>query len=137
MSIAEPRRAIANEEVHIWRAVFGAGSLAQEEELDEQERRRATQFHFAKDRIFYIQAHSMVRKVLSAYTGLAPHRIDYEFGPHGKPSLTEGSIRFNLSHSAGVAALAVTRNREIGLDVEQMRSDVEFLQIAQRFFSAR
>ena len=46
-------------------------------------------------------------------------------------------IRFNLSHSHGVALYAVTRGREVGIDLEYIRSDLEVEQIAERFFSRR
>ena len=47
------------------------------------------------------------------------------------------AIRFNMSHSHGVALYAVTRDREVGIDVEFIRRDLEVEQIAERFFSPR
>ena len=47
------------------------------------------------------------------------------------------AIRFNLSHSHGTALYAVTRGREIGVDLEFIRCDLEAEQIAERFFSHR
>ena len=43
---------------------------------------------------------------------------------------------FNVSHSGGIALLAFVRGREIGIDVEQVRSDFDLEAIARRFFSA-
>jgi len=45
-------------------------------------------------------------------------------------------VTFNLSHSGGIAMLAFTRRREIGIDVEQVRRDFDVEAIANRFFSA-
>ena len=45
------------------------------------------------------------------------------------------AIRFNLSHSHGKALYAVSRGREIGVDLEFIRGDLEAEQIAERFFS--
>ena len=45
------------------------------------------------------------------------------------------AIRFNLSHSHGMALYAVTRGREVGVDLEFIRCDLEAEQIAERFFS--
>ena len=45
-------------------------------------------------------------------------------------------LRFNLSHSQGLALYAVTRGREIGVDLECIRPISDAEQIAERFFSA-
>ncbi len=42
-----------------------------------------------------------------------------------------------MSHSHGVALYAVTRDREVGIDLEFIRRDLEVEQIAERFFSRR
>ena len=44
---------------------------------------------------------------------------DYHLNEYGKP--LSDSIKFNVSHSKGLIALAITSNREIGLDIEQVR----------------
>ena len=40
-----------------------------------------------------------------------------------------------MSHSGGIALYAFARRREIGVDVEQIRSDFDIEPIARRFFS--
>jgi 4'-phosphopantetheinyl transferase len=64
----------------------------------------------------------------------------FAYGPKGKPDLAPGSavggIRFNVAHAGGLALVAVTRGREVGVDLEQVR-DVDVEGIAERFFSAR
>jgi 4'-phosphopantetheinyl transferase len=45
-------------------------------------------------------------------------------------------LRFNLTHSRGAVALAVSGGREVGIDIEERRRVVEYLQLAERFFSA-
>jgi 4'-phosphopantetheinyl transferase len=56
---------------------------------------------------------------------------------HGKPSLANAAadIRFSVSHSGGLALLAVARGREVGVDLEAIREDVETDKLAERFFS--
>ena len=44
-------------------------------------------------------------------------------------------LHFNLSHSEGLALIAVTRNSQLGVDLERVRSNVEIDAIARRFFS--
>ncbi len=49
----------------------------------------------------------------------------------------EGGIRFNLSHSEGVGLVALTRQTEIGVDVERVRALPEADELVKRFFSRR
>jgi 4'-phosphopantetheinyl transferase len=49
--------------------------------------------------------------------------------------LDGSSLRFNASHSADLALFAFTRNRNIGVDLERIRSDLALREIAGRFFS--
>jgi 4'-phosphopantetheinyl transferase len=46
-------------------------------------------------------------------------------------------MSFNVSHSHGCAAFAIARGREVGIDLEWIRADIEVGQIAKRFFSER
>lgn len=46
-------------------------------------------------------------------------------------------INFNLSHSRGFMLLAVTRGREVGVDIELIDRDFATAEVAERFFSRR
>src|SRR4051794_23183005 len=84
---------------------------------------------------------SALRVVLSRYLRILPDALAFVYGEKGKPSLAQEQndldIRFNVSHSGGLGLLAVTCNREIGVDLETRHEVVEYMSIAQRFFSAR
>jgi 4'-phosphopantetheinyl transferase len=133
---------IAPREVHVWRI-----ALIQPEEVVQRYRKfmaadeieRADRFYFAKDRNRFTVARGALRQLLGAYLKLGPEAVSFNYGPQGKPSLavTQSAygIRFNLSHSGEIALLAVSRNRELGVDVEQMRADFASGEIATRFFS--
>src|SRR5262249_38196538 len=58
----------------------------------------------------------------------------------GKPALAgqgRAGLRFNVAHSEGWALIAVTRGREVGVDLERLRAEVATPEIAARFFSPR
>jgi Phosphopantetheinyl transferase len=56
---------------------------------------------------------------------------------YGKPAVDGDTvIRFNLSHSGDLALCAITGEREIGVDIEQIRPDLDWESLARRFFSA-
>jgi 4'-phosphopantetheinyl transferase len=102
---------------------------------------RAEQFYFERDREHFIAARGVLRAILGGYLNRAPESLSFCYSSHGKPALAgetdDDAIRFNVSHSHGVALFAVTRGREVGIDVEHIRSDLEVAEIAERFFSQR
>ena len=70
-----------------------------------------------------------------------PQYLRFTYGPRGKPALATDmgavSLRFNVSHSHGLALYAMTRGRELGVDVERIRPEIVQEQVAERFFSPR
>jgi 4'-phosphopantetheinyl transferase len=134
---------LTNDEVHVWRFALDLEEellLRLRETLSEEEQRRADRFHFEKDRRHFLAGRGGLRHLLGVYLECRPHEVRFAYGNSGKPRLMhENSIadlRFNLTHSHGLALLAVTRGREVGVDVERVRDmerDGELL--AERFFS--
>ena len=135
---------LAGDEAHVWRACLEVPPATIDcflQTLSTDERARADRFYFQSDREHFIAAHGMLRAILGRYVNRAPGGLSFCYGSHGKPALIGESggsaIRFNLSHSQGVAMYAIARSREVGVDVEFIRSELDFEQIAERFFSHR
>jgi len=131
------------DEVHVWLAGLDHAAIGLDACagcLSPTERERAARFKFAQDRKRYLISHAALRSILGVYLGMDPALIAFAAGPAGKPklapSLAGREIEFNLSHSGEVALVAVSRGKEIGIDVERIREDFEFEPIAQRFFTA-
>jgi 4'-phosphopantetheinyl transferase len=108
--------------------------------LSSVEIRRAERFHLERDRSSFIISHGVLRQLLGRYLGLKPEDIEYQTGPHGKPSLSPvcggSSLQFNMSHTYGMAVFALTRSGRIGVDVERMdRNITDRDEIAAGFFS--
>lgn len=132
------------DDVHVWRATLDetpSGIDTFLHTLAADERTRAELFYFPRDRERFIVARGVLRAILGLYSNSAPECLSFRYSSHGKPSLALESggtaIRFNISHSHGVALYAVTRAREVGIDIEFLRSDLEGERIAERFFSQR
>ncbi|HEX8891390.1 MAG TPA: 4'-phosphopantetheinyl transferase superfamily protein [Pyrinomonadaceae bacterium] len=132
------------ETVHVWHArldQFADQATRMWHLLSADEREWAERFHFPQDREHFITARALLRILLGRYLDVPPQQLSFSYSPYGKPALAgEGerdSLRFNVSHSDGVALYAVTRGREIGVDVERVRHDVVGESIAEHFFSAR
>jgi 4'-phosphopantetheinyl transferase len=78
-----------------------------------------------------------LRAVLGACLGEQPRRLTLlEEG--GKPRLADAPGReldFSLSHSGGLALLAVARRLRVGIDLERLRAARFLEEVAERFFS--
>jgi 4'-phosphopantetheinyl transferase len=107
--------------------------------LNDTERERAERFVFEPHRRRYVSAHAHLRQVLGRCTGVPPASLRFASAPNGKPHLVEEDeptrVRFNLSHSGERALIAVTLDREVGVDVEAERSFDDLMEVARRFFS--
>jgi 4'-phosphopantetheinyl transferase len=135
---------LGSNEVHVWRASLDEPPPQIDSflhTLAADERTRAQRFYFQTDRERFITAHGVLRAILGLYLNREPKCLSFCYSSHGKPALAweygGDAIRFNMSHSQGVALYAVTRGREIGIDLEFIRCDLEVEQIAERFFSPR
>jgi 4'-phosphopantetheinyl transferase len=133
---------LGSDEVHVWRASLDEPASQIDSflhTLAADERARAERFYFQRDRERFITAHGVLRAILGLYLNRAPECLAFRYGSHGKPALAwehaGDTLRFNMSHSNGVSLYAITRGREIGVDLELIRCDLEVEQIAERFFS--
>lgn len=123
-------------EVHIWCAPLDVSSSHTDVlwVLSPDECERAERFYFEDDRKRFVAARVFLRHTLSLYLHCDPASLRFSYGTHGKPHL-ECDLRFNLSHSGGLAVVAVALGREIGIDIEKLRNGFSFNELAQRFFS--
>jgi 4'-phosphopantetheinyl transferase len=81
-----------------------------------------------------VPADQALRRVLALYLGEAPEAIELARGEHGKPRLAAEPERlaFNLSHSGELALVAVSRGREVGVDVEREKPARDLVALAER-----
>lgn len=107
--------------------------------LHVEETARAHRFHFARDRDRFIVGRAALRLILARYASCLPEQITLGYGERGKPYLLGQSpdqdLRFNLAHAAGMAIYAVSRGREVGVDIEAVRPLPDAAAIAERFFA--
>ncbi len=107
--------------------------------LDDSERARSCRFHFDRDRLSYTAAHALARGLLSAWAGGEPSAWQFAAGPHGKPEVlapvTAPRLRVNLSHTRGLAAVVVTEEHDVGIDVEWLDRRPASGDLARRFFA--
>lgn len=135
---------LGNQDVHVWRAALDAPTEYVQQMvkiLSADEQQRANRFYFDRDRQRFIIGRGLLRTILGRYLGLEPSRVQFCYEPRGKPVLADidnkDRLRFNLSHSQGLAVYAIACDREIGIDLEQIRPFPNAEDIAKRFFSVR
>jgi len=125
--------------VHIWlwRTDFEESLCAEfAHMLTPSERTTAARFRFPHDRARALISRAGLRLLLGGYLGLAPESIAFSTTAAGKPHLAGTSaVAFNLSHSGDYAAAVISRGREVGIDIEQIRSGADWRAIAARFFT--
>ena len=152
--------ALANHEVHVWFTRPERAIAALTERylalLSSDERDRHGRFYFDKDRHHYLVAHALVRTTLSQYADVDPAAWTFRNGPHGRPEIAgpfdgaqgrpvdgaqgaseaaAAALRFNLTHTNGMVAVAVARGVDVGIDVEGFRMRDTGIDIARRFFA--
>ncbi|MFZ0733006.1 MAG: 4'-phosphopantetheinyl transferase superfamily protein [Candidatus Sulfotelmatobacter sp.] len=106
--------------------------------LSNEEREKASRYRVERPRTDYILTRGTLRSLLSKYLRITPQDISFRYTQYGKPFLAnECDLAFNVSHCEGLALLAFTRKRDIGVDVEKFRPQTDAWKLAERFFSLR
>lgn len=106
--------------------------------LNDEERARASAFRSVADRARYMTGRASLKRLLGHYLDVAPHEIVLETNPFGKPGLTgtfAERIQFNVSRSVEMLLFAFASS-DVGVDVEEVRTDLAYRDMAKRFFSA-
>jgi 4'-phosphopantetheinyl transferase len=131
------------DEIHVWHAGLDREEKVfdrLESTLSQEEKARADRFHFVNDRNRFVVARGLLRELLGRYLHRAAAGLEFSYGLHGKPFLSErnasSQLCFNLSHSSNLVVYAIARERNLGIDVEHIRPESAGEDIARRYFSA-
>ena len=120
--------------------------------LCSEERAKAARFKREQDRHSSIVSRGALRLLLAAYSGEEAEKINFQCSENGKPYLVPqasrlqtaelrgsrdacGTIAFNISHSGDWVVLVFGRDREVGVDVEKIRRELDVMSIASRYFT--
>ncbi len=103
--------------------------------LPPQEQEKIDRYKFAKGKHDALITRIFVRCVLSHYSDMSPQHWRFSTGTNGKPYLEHSPLSFNVSHTDKLIACAVTRDHQIGLDVENITRNSNTYKLAPRYFS--
>lgn len=133
---------LAAQDVHVWRAHLDLPLPLlppYQELLSTEEQAKAQRFYFERDRSRWIVAHGLLRILLGHYAHSDPRQLHFQTNAYGKPALVSPAqpspLQFNLSHSADLGLYAFSWHRHLGVDVEYMRADIDYDELAQHCFS--
>lgn len=130
-------------EVHVWRIAFpetgtteaSARLRAARDLLRPDELERADRFRVERAHIQFALTRAVLRTGLAGYLSRPTEQIALCADKRGKPRLSDNAMFFNVSHSGRVALLAFCRDRDLGIDVEQVWPERHSDEIAERYFS--
>jgi 4'-phosphopantetheinyl transferase len=126
---------LAAGDIHVWRIRLDTPAPV-ESPLSADEQQRAQRLRDTRKRHHFSTGRAALRNLLGAYTGSQPRALEFEFGPHGKPSLPGSPLRFNFSNSGELALLAVCRDREVGIDIELRDRNISVERLAAYIFTS-
>jgi 4'-phosphopantetheinyl transferase len=148
-----PVPGLRGNEIGVWLVELDAG-LKSEAEINEtepgpelvvlsaDEQLRAARFVRARDRRRFARCRASLREILGAILDQPPASLAFRAVARGKPELDladqkdgQFRLRFNVSHSADLAMIAICRGCELGIDLEQIRPVSEAERIVASFFS--
>ena len=132
--------------VRVWTAAVDAVDIkpridAYRPLLSADEVRRISRFVQPEDALRFVIGRALARTMLSRYADIEPRDWPLVIDEHGRPQLAgrpraAPDLRFNLSHTRGLIACAVTIGREVGIDVEHVHRRLVH-DVPERFFSPR
>jgi 4'-phosphopantetheinyl transferase len=107
--------------------------------LAPEEHERMARLVFERDRRRFLLTRALVRTMLSRYAVVPPAAWAFIANVHGRPEILDRprgvpDLRFNLSHTEGLIACAMTIGREVGVDVEHVQRRLT-QDVAGRFFA--
>lgn len=125
-------------EVHLWQIPLTPDHFREESLaiFSKPERERAAGFVSEALRLRWCVGRAALRTILARYLACSPDAILFRKGEHGKPTLPRLPLHFNLSHSGDLALLALTRDVEVGIDLEFPAPERPFEKLIERFFSS-
>lgn len=130
--------------VYVW---FTLVDEIQEEELlseyrsilSTEELKKLERFRFTKHQKRFIVGRALVRTVIADFIGIKPEIVKFKTNGFGQPSLdlTNGQpqLKFSLSYTEGLVAVAIIVEQDIGIDIEKTDVEINFLDIALNYFS--
>ena len=98
---------------------------------------RANRFQFSHHAEEWVANRARLRMLLGHYLQQDSARIEFTYDPAGKPCVAnnDAGLQFNLSHTEGLAVVAVAQGSRVGVDVERSDANCDAMDLARFAFS--
>lgn len=97
--------------------------------LDDKEQRQVSRLRRPEDRLSCAASHALLRTALGRMIDLDPASLRFRRNDLGKPYLDMPgipAIEFSISHTTGMAAIAISETGTVGVDVEALHPFMDF-----------
>jgi 4'-phosphopantetheinyl transferase len=131
---------LSTKQVHVWRASLKQNKkdlVELSSSLSSQEKTRGSKFIVERAKNNFIVARGILRWLLAKYLQVKPQDLVFKQNQYGKLYLDPYKLQFNISHAHDLALFAFSLDNPIGVDIEFIRNNFGFVDIAQRFFSKK
>lgn len=126
-------------ELHIWQvSTHPEPELLEQYKnaLSEKELAKISFFEFEKVKDSYAIRQGALRILLSAYLDIPPKVLNIGCQKKGKPySIDDPGLYFNMSNSGKMAVFVFSRDSEVGIDIEHIRSLTDLDEMITRNFT--
>jgi 4'-phosphopantetheinyl transferase len=122
----------------VWQARLDVGEAtlrAMEQTLSAAERAYARGIRDPLTRWRWVADHGWRRRLLGRLLEVAPEAVAFTVDGHGRPDVAGVAVSFSASRSGTSGVYAASRDAVVGVDVEELRADVDVEGFARRFFS--
>ncbi|RYE32335.1 MAG: 4'-phosphopantetheinyl transferase superfamily protein [Sphingobacteriaceae bacterium] len=126
MGIAYRKKVDDDTEFALWKIEENAEELYKQLQLNDAEKAFIQKLSNSKRYLHWLGTRVLLRKLLNT-----EEYIDCKVDEHGKPYLTSLPYHISLSHSFKYAAVMISRNKPVGIDIEKIEQKVE--RIAHKF----
>ncbi|MGI4749470.1 MAG: 4'-phosphopantetheinyl transferase family protein [Janthinobacterium lividum] len=126
MGIAYRKKVDDDTEFALWKIEENAEELYQQLQLDEEEKAFIQKLSNSKRYLHWLGTRVLLRKMLNT-----EEYIDCKVDEYGKPYLTAIPYHISLSHSYDYAAVMISKNKSVGIDIEKIEQKV--VRIAHKF----
>jgi len=144
MSASDNLLPLSSEEIHLWIIslpdTFSAATtknLLLALTLDERD--TYSQFKNPAHQNQYLSSRAHLRLTLSNYHTLAPTEWLFSHSDNGKPYIANSgcTLTFNISHSSHQLVIAIGRDHQLGVDIEEMKTKRKWQEIAGTYYTKK
>lgn len=112
----------------VWKLTETEEELLIMRELSEGELSQLSKLKNERRRIEFLASRILLQQLFN-------QNIEIEYLPNGKPLLVSPNYHVSLSHSKDFVAVIISQNKEVGVDIEKIRDNMERLK--EKFLSEK